>query len=237
MKALFIFFSIIISIGVNAQYLNVTDVYFTDDPSTNGLPDDSLTPGQRLIVKFNFTNNLSGQQDLNVGDSITFGWSVLGTRIGTLGTRHWPNQMANGMSAKLYSHEDIPMPSDSCFSFEVCVWPLYNPYAPNTDSTKGGHCTTFKTLGCTGSGTTDIILISEDNKSNFYVSSRSLYYQFPTGSEGNRIELYNLTGKKVFSETVQDQGLVDLKHEINNGIYIMKASNNESEIIQKIFIE
>ena len=239
MKRIFILLLIaIISLEGYTQYLNVTDVYFTRDPSGPALPDTGLTPGEQLILKFDFKNNLGPGISLNPGDSVTFGWSVLGTTIGFLGTKHWPNHMAPGLSAKLYSHSTIPMPSDSCFSWEVCVWPMFNPYAPNTDSTKGNHCTTFKTSGCkTIVKPTFISLKNDDNTSNFYVVNHSLFFEFPTENDDNRIELFNLAGEKVLSKRVSAHGMIHVYEEIVSGVYIMKAANNESQVIQKVFIK
>lgn len=238
MKKIFILISsALFSLTLSAQYLNVTDVYFVDDPSASASSDTGLTTGSQMILKFDFRNNLSGGQALNPGDSVTFGWSALGVRIGTLGTRSWPSPMANGLSAKLYSHEHIPLPRDSCFSWEVCVWPLFNPYAPNTDSLKGRHCTTFRTNGCKGAQPTFIELKKDDNSSNFYVVNHILHFEFPIGSDNNNLELFNLAGVKVMSEQVSTQGTVDVSSNIKSGVYILKASNQESEVIQKVFIK
>lgn len=239
MKKLYILLSItIISFGLSAQYLNVTDVYFANNPNDMALPDTGLIPGAQLVLHFKFTNNLSNQQSLNSGDTVSFGWRTTGTSvIDTLGTRNWPAVLPNGQSATLYAHHMTSIPSDTCFTWEVCIWPLFNPYAPNLDPTIGVHCTTFKTAGCTSSSPNSIALINDKNVSNFYVVNNSLHYQFPENSKGNRIELFNILGNKVLSENVSTQGLLNMYSEISSGIYILKASNSEFEVVQKILIQ
>ncbi len=237
MKKLFTLLSIaIFSFGLQAQYLNVTDIYFANAPNDVPLSDTGLTPGASVVLHFKFTNNLSNQQDVNPGDKISFGWHTVGsTVVDTLGTMSWPALLPNGQSATLYAHHNTTLPQDPCFSWEVCMWPVHNPYAPNTDPSKGRHCTKFKTTGCTGLSADE--LLSNIIESNFYIASHSVYYQFPDGSKNNRIELYDLVGNRVLSEKVSVQGLIKIYDEKISGVYILRAINSESEIIKKVFIQ
>ncbi|WP_417610193.1 T9SS type A sorting domain-containing protein [Owenweeksia hongkongensis] len=237
MKKLVTLLSIIIfSFGLQAQYLNVTDIYFANAPNDVPLPDTGLIAGASVVLHFKFTNNLSGQQDINPGDKISFGWHTVGSSVvDTLGTMSWPALLPNGQSATLYAHHNTTLPSDPCFSWEVCMWPVHNPYAPNTDPTKGRHCTLFKTTGCTGLSSAE--LASHINGNNFYVANQSVHYQFPEGSKNNRIELYDLAGKRVLSENVSDQGLINMYGDKISGVYVLRAINSESEITKKVYIK
>lgn len=226
-----------IALGLNAQYLNITDFYFTHAPNGTALPDTGLMPGADLNFQFEFVNNLANGQDIQPGDKISFAWHTTGSSIvDTLGTHSWPALLANGQSASLYAHSNVTLPADSCFSWEVCLWPLYNPYSPNFDPQKGRHCVTFKTTGCKTNTTTHLTLLDNDQMSNFYVADRLLHFKFPNNEGTNKVELFNLSGKKIFSKTVSEQGLVNISDEISNGIFILKASDGNSEVIQKVFI-
>ncbi len=237
MKTLFTLLSAaIFSFALQGQHLDVTDVYFANGPGDIPLADTGLTPGASVVIHFKFTNNLLNQQGLNPGDKISFGWQTVGSSvIDTLGTMSWPAPMANGQSATLYAHHNTTLPLDPCFTWQVCIWPAYNPYAPNADPTKGVHCTTFKTTGCGGLSTID--LSSDLNKRNFYTANNSVYYQFPSESKNNTIELYSLTGERVLFKNVANQGLVTIDGENPSGVYILKASNSQSEMIKKVFIK
>lgn len=226
-----------ISVTLHAQYLNITDFYFTYAPNGTALPDTGLMPGADLNFQFEFVNNLANGQDIQSGDKISFAWHTTGSSIvDTLGTHSWPAPLPNGQSASLYAHSNVTLPADSCFSWEVCLWPLYNPYSPNIDPQKGRHCVTFKTTGCKTGTTSHLAPTVNEQMSNFYVADRSLHFKFPNNEGTNKVELFNLAGKKVFSKYVSDQGVVNILDGIPGGIFILKASDGNSEVTKKVFI-
>lgn len=233
MKTFLFSLALLIGVGANAQYLDVTDIFFTAKGQSfnNPLPDTDLNPGDTVTLWFVFTNNLGGGQDLKKGDSLTFGWSIGGQNQGNLIMSSLGNNLANGSTLNAYLRNNYVLPNVPGQQFEICTWPLYNPYAANTDPTKGKHCTTFSIK----KNNTSVQLVNSDNQSNFYLVNRSLNYNF--NSEDNTIEIYDLTGHLVQTNQVGYSGAIELNNEINSGVYIVKAANSISDVVLKIYVQ
>jgi len=233
MKKIYVFtLAVLFAMASNAQYLDVTSIVFTE-PGGNinsPLPSNELTPGDTVTMWFVFKNNLTGSQDIKKGDSLTFGWSINGADRGALIMNNLNNDITNGNSINAYLTNSYVLPNTPGFDLTVCAWPMYNPYAPNTDPKKGVHCADFK--GKTPSSLNWI----DENYRSFKIVNHSLNYQFGVGYESNKIELYNLTGKMVGQYHVGQSGTIELDGNLNAGIYILKAEASDGISTEKVYI-
>lgn len=234
MKKIYVFtVAVLFSMALNAQYLDVTSIVFTEpggNPSSP-LPSMSLTPGDTVTMWFIFTNNLSGSQDLMAGDSLTFGWSINGADQGSLIMSSLGSNLTNGSSLNAYLRNSYVLPSTAGFDLKICTWPLYNPYAANTDPMNGRLCADFK-----GKSTTTSIAGYDGNIRSFNVVNHTLNYQFGNGFESNKIELFNLTGKMVGEYFVGQSGSIELDGNLNSGVYILRVEASDEVSSQKVYI-
>ena len=234
MKKIYVFtVAVLFTMALNAQYLDITSIIFTKaggSPSAP-LPSKDLTPGDTVTMWFIFTNNLSGSQDLKKGDSLTFGWSIGGSDQGALIMSSLGSDLTNGSTLNAYLRNNYVLPKTEGFDLKICTWPLYNPYAPNTDPTKGGHCADFK-----GKSTSSLDGLNKDARS-FNSVNHSLNYQFGLEYETNKIELFNLTGKMVGQYFVGQSGSIELNVNLNSGIYILKSEASDGISTEKVYIQ
>ncbi|MBD80578.1 MAG: hypothetical protein CL840_16810 [Crocinitomicaceae bacterium] len=221
-----------LTIGLQAQYLDVTDIFFTKagGSASNPLPSNDLTPGDTVTLWFVFKNNLSGAQDLKMGDSLTFGWSIDGTDQGTLIMSSLTADLTNGSSINAFLRNNYVLPTTPGFSLKICAWPLYNPYAANTDPNNGRYCSDFK-----GRIPSSLGWLNSDERS-FVVVNHSLNFNFGSGNESNAIELFSLTGARVGQYFVGQSGNIALDANLKSGIYILKATADGEISTQKIYI-
>lgn len=252
MKKIYSLCAAVLIVGaVNAQNLNVTNLLFSAPGGsvTAPLNDTALEKGATARLWFIVENKLSGMQDLMMGDSLTFGWSIDGNDQGNLIMSSLNGTIANGSSMNAYLTNNFILPSTHNTNIEVCTWPLYNPYAPNTNPMTGRFCKTFKTKNETtgggggggGGGDTNatvVNLINPEGGSNFYVQNRSIEYNFNSIHSSNSIELIDLTGKSILSENVaQKTGSVSVSNEIAPGFYLLRAITvSDSEVI-KVYVQ
>ncbi len=235
--------------GINAQQLDVIDLLFSEPGGSfqNPMNDTALTKGDTARLWFIVTNNLSNSQALNAGDSLTFGWSVDGNNRGNLIMSNLTNNIANGSNLNAYLTNSFIIASTANTEFEVCTWPLYNPYQPNTDPMVGRHCTKFKTKnettgggnngGGNNGGTTSINLVNVQGVSNFYINNRTISYAFNSVHVSNNIELIDLTGKVVFNEPAERKtGEIELSSDVAPGVYLLKATTATDAKIQKVYV-
>jgi len=234
----------IISGGLSAQQLDVVDLLFSEPGGSFQSPmnDTALEKGDTARLWFIVTNNLSNNQDLMQGDSLTFGWSVDGNNRGNLIMASLGNNISNGSNLNAYLTNSFVIVSTEDTEFEVCTWPLHNPYQANTDPMVGRHCTKFKTknetpTGGGGGGETSVELMSSDGVSNFFVIDRSINFQFSSSHISNNIELIDLTGKVILSENVaKKEGNVSISSQVAPGFYLLRASTVADSKIKKVYI-
>ncbi len=244
--------------AINAQQLDVIDLLFSEPGGNFQSPmnDTALEKGDTARLWFIVTNNLSGMQGLTMGDSLTFGWSVDGNNRGNLIMNNLSANISNGSNLNAYLTNSFLVPNTAGTNFEVCTWPLYNPYQPNTDPMVGRHCTTFKTKsettggggggggtggGGTGGGDTNatsINLIDIHGLSNFYVNDRSIEFKFASSHVSNSIELIDLTGKVILSENVaEEEGSVAISEEVAPGFYLLRAFTVTDSDLKKVYVK
>lgn len=77
---------------------------------------------------------------------------------------------------------------------------------------------------------------SQISGSALYASGKKLYFDLNT-NDNTKIEVFDLSGKKVFEETLQvNQNEIDL-NSLNKGVYICKYKTTASEISRKIYVD
>jgi len=223
-----------------AQYIDVTKVYFSTTSNQTALDDTTLEKGATVTLRFDFQNNLSGNQDLSTGDSLTFGYSINGVDKGILNMSELGSNVANGSTVHAFLEDNYDLPNTYDSSFTVCAWPLYNPYAANTDPMNGRSCTDFKTEedpNQTGGPTTGIEAVDAQNRALFFVNNRSVSYAFQSEHASNRISLIDLTGKEVMNAAVGAEGTIELGQEIPAGFYILSAKTATDQLVQKVLVD
>ena len=247
MKKFYSLLSVILITGaMNAQQLNVTDLLFTTPSGSIGNPlnDTALEKGTTVKLWFKVENKLLASQDLMVGDSLTFGWSIDGSDQGSLIMNSLNNTIANGSVMNAYLTNNYVLPTTHNTNIEICTWPLYNPYAANTDPMVGRKCKSFKTKNETPDGNggdttaTAVKLLNLNGGANFYVQNRSIEFVFNSENSSNSIELFNLTGKVIVSENVfEKEGSISVSSEVVSGFYLLRASTLSDSKIKKVYIK
>jgi hypothetical protein len=210
-KLLFVCALLFTGSTVLAQNITVTDVYFTDQSSSR-INDNELQPGDTVILWFSFDNDLDTA--LATGDSLTFGWSISGVDQGTLIMSSLNQDIAIGGTVNAFLRTQYLMPDSG--SFEICAWPLYNPYRPNTDPMTGRFCNGNFEVELPGPPSL-IDELSAQYQSEVRIENGALNFS----SNGNtQVSIYDLQGRLVVNTTTSN-GYVHLP-EIGQGTFIIR---------------
>lgn len=232
-KKLFLFSAVFFTvIFAKSQNIAITDIFFTPiggQPADRIHP-DSLNPGDTLTLWFIATNNLN--DDLLANDSITFGWSVDGQDRGTLIQSQRSQTWATGSSVNSFLTNSYVLPASG--NFEICTWPLYNPYTPNTDPTAFRYCGDFSIKSAPPVNVANI----QNNEMQVFSNNGKIFIE--NGEGLVNIQIFDITGKIVDQNqqnlNIGNISTIDLSH-LKSGIYIFRAlADNQLIKTQKLVL-
>ncbi len=214
--------------GVTAQ-IDVNTVFMTEagvQDAAQQLTPNELESEAQVTLWFNFTNNLN--DELLPNDSITFGWEIDGVSQGTLIQASRNNPVPIGSSVNSFLQQTYTLPEEG--TFEICVWPLYNPYDPNTDENTGRACQTFE------------IEEEEDEDPNsiaehiaksmkLYAGQNEVVIESGEAEGLTHVAIFDLSGKMVFNRNIQlsSQSIERVNvNMLNAGMYIVRLSQGNN---------
>lgn len=213
----------------SAQQIDINTIFMTEagvqDPSM-ALNPTELESEADVTLWFNFTNNLN--DTIQPNDSLSFGWEIDGTSQGSLTQATRNNAVDIGGSVNSFLQTTYTLPADG--SFEICVWPLFNPYDPNTDPNTGRTCQTFE--------------IEEEEEPNsvterveesmkLYTAQNQVVIETGQAEGLTHMTVFDLTGKMVFNRNLQlsTQNVERINvSTLKTGMYIVRLSQNNSVI-------
>lgn len=118
-----------------AQDVDITEVYLANGGSSSlKIQSDSAEINTNKFILAAFYNNLTS--DLTATDSVSFGYSVEGTKLGEIG-RITGRPVARGNSFTFIVDDNYAIGATTKTNVEICVWSLYNPYNPQTTDNNG----------------------------------------------------------------------------------------------------
>ncbi len=213
----------------SAQQIDINTIFMTEagvqDPSM-ALNPTELESEADVTLWFNFTNNLN--DTIQPNDSLSFGWEIDGTSQGSLTQATRNNAVDIGGSVNSFLQTTYTLPADG--SFEICVWPLFNPYDPNTDPNTGRTCQTFE--------------IEEEEEPNsvterveesmkLYTAQNQVVIETGQAEGLTHMTVFDLTGKMVFNRNLQlsTQNVERINvSTLKTGMYIVRLSQYNSVI-------
>ncbi len=216
-KILFLSFFIIAASSLSAQNnIDVTDIYFTNQNSQR-IENDELMPGDTVILWFSWDNNLDST--LQMGDSLTFGWSIDGQDQGGLILSNLNQTVAPGGSVNAFLRTQYMLPTSG--DFDICCWPMYNPYNPNSDPTVGRFCNEAFEIEEPGPPAL-IDELQAAYSSSVYVNNGALTFE----SNGlTSVNIFDLQGRLVLDANTAEGSI--LFPELGNGTFIVRLVDGD----------
>lgn len=223
-KILFLSILVFASSSIFAQgNIDVTNVYFTDQNSQT-IENDELTPGDTVILWFSWDNNLTSA--LQIGDSLTFGWSIDGVDQGGLILSSLNQTVAVGGSVNAFLRTQYMLPTSG--DFTICCWPMYNPYNPNTDPQVGRFCNEDFVIEVPGPPAL-IDELQAAYSSAIHMNNGTLMFE----SNGfTQVSIYDLQGRVVLNSNTSN-GMLRLP-EMQHGTYVVRLMDAEGIRTSKV---
>jgi len=216
-----------------AQDLDITQVFFSNSGSTAGnIQSDSLQINTNAFLIAVYQNNLAGNQALVTSDSISFGYSVDGTKIGETG-RLAGRTLNSGGQVPFIVDENYAIGATEKQNVEVCVWSLYNPYNPQTtDNNISELCrstfTFFEPVNTTGLRGVQAV----GDVSAFYAkNSIQLLMSDAHVNKKLSVQVIDLTGQIVLEQNIDIRNNGDVYESIPfgeqpHGIYLINVNSD-----------
>lgn len=231
MKKLVLSLSLLVFAGAfNAQQIDIDAIFMTEagvqDPA-QALNPNELESESDVTLWFRFTNNLNNQ--IETEDSLTFGWEIDGNSQGNLTQASRNNALAVGESVNAFLQTTYTLPEEG--TFEICVWPLYNPYDANTDPNVGRTCQTFEIEEEEEDPNSVAERVEESMK--LYAGQNEVVIETGQAEGLTHMTVFDLTGKMVFNRNLQlsTQNVERVNVSmLNAGMYIVRLSQNNAVI-------
>lgn len=231
MKKLVLSLSLLLVGGAfSAQQIDINSIFMTEagvqDPSL-ALDPAELESEAQVTLWFNFTNNLN--DTIQPNDSLSFGWEVDGVSQGNLTQATRTNPVDIGGSVNSFLQTTYTLPEEG--TFEICVWPLYNPYNPNTDPNTGRTCQTFEIEEEEEDPNSVAERVTESMK--LYAGQNEVVIETGQAEGLTHMTVFDLTGKMVFNRNLQlsTQNIERVNvSTLKTGMYIVRLSQNNSVI-------
>lgn len=226
---------LVASVGF-AQDLDITQVYFSNSGSTSGqIQNDSIPLNSNKFIIAVYQNNLLGNQGLVASDSLSFGYSVGGSKVGETG-RLAGRSVPSGGQVPFIVDDNYPTGSTERFNVEMCVWSLYNPYnAQTADNNITELCrSTFNFADPVVVNPSSIADVQSVEDVTAFYSRDAIQLMMAGAKVGSTLDyqVIDLTGQVVLENQVRINSGGDVYESISfntypQGVYLMNVKSSD----------
>ncbi len=214
--------------------LDITEVYFSNAGSTSArINSDSVAIDRTVFIIATFQNNITNQ-NLQGSDSVSFGYSVDGTKVGETG-KILGTPISTGGQFPIIIDAFYNTGSTPKTNVEMCVWSLYNPYTPQTTDNNGTELcrSSFTFFDPNANPPGSVGEVDEFKSISAFYAKESVQVMMDDAIAGKSFDaqIIDLTGQIVLNEKIEINRGGNVFHSISfgdhpQGIYLLKVSSD-----------